>query len=89
MPLLPTDCRVHKQDLETPEVTYKRLGSKLVVGMPFKDIATSDTLLMHTVPPQNDTAGRRALKRLQASILKPSLPMFMCSSETCCSRPAA
>lgn len=55
------------QDLETPESTYKRLGSKLVVGMPFKDIATSDTLLMHQVPPKSDTAGRRALKRLQAS----------------------
>ena len=53
------------QDLEKAEGTYKRLGAKLVVGMPFKDIATSDTLLMHTVPPKDDVAGRRALKRLQ------------------------
>lgn len=44
---------------------YKKLGAKLVVGMPFKDIATSDTILMRTVPPSSDTEGRRALKRLQ------------------------
>ena len=53
------------QDLEGAEGTYKRLGAKLVVGMPFKDIATSDTLLMHSVPSRQDAAGRRALKRLQ------------------------
>ncbi|KAK9800350.1 hypothetical protein WJX73_008117 [Symbiochloris irregularis] len=53
------------QDLEAAEGTYKRLGAKLVVGMPFKDIATSDTLLMPTVPSRDDAAGRRALKRLQ------------------------
>ena len=34
--------------------------------MPFKDIATSDTLLMHSLPPKEDAGGRRALKRLQA-----------------------
>ena len=53
------------QDLKTPEVTYKRLGAKLVVGMPFKDIATADTLLMRSLPAKDDAAGRRALKRLQ------------------------
>lgn len=56
------------QDLEKAEGTYKRLGAKLVVGMPFKDIATSDTLLMHSLPPREDTAGRRALKRLQVEL---------------------
>lgn len=57
--------RVSIQDLDKAEATYKQLGAKLVVGMPFKDIATSDTLLLHEVPSQEDTNGRRALKRLQ------------------------
>jgi len=33
--------------------------------MPFKDIATSDTLFMREVPAADDTEGRLALKRLQ------------------------
>ena len=37
----------------------------MVVGMPFKDIATSDTLYLPRVPPKSDAAGRKALKRLQ------------------------
>ena len=51
--------------MATPDNTYRRLGAKMVVGMPFKDIATSDTLYLPSVPPSSDTAGRRALKRLQ------------------------
>jgi len=46
-------------------VLYKRLGAKLAVGMPFKDIATSDTILMREIPPSSDAEGRRALRRLQ------------------------
>ena len=53
------------QDLETPEQTYRKLGAKLVVGMPFKDLATSDTLYMPHIPPSSDKEGRRALRRLQ------------------------
>ena len=56
---------VHYQDLRTAEATYRKLGAKLVVGMPFKDIATSDTLILHDVPPSSDKAARRALSRLQ------------------------
>jgi hypothetical protein len=37
-----------------------------VVGMPFKDQATSDTLLLPALPPSSDTSKRRALARLQA-----------------------
>jgi hypothetical protein len=37
----------------------------MAVGMPFKDIATVDTLLMQELPAANDAAGRRALRRLQ------------------------
>jgi (E)-4-hydroxy-3-methylbut-2-enyl-diphosphate synthase len=33
--------------------------------MPFKDIATADTLLLREVPASDDTEGRLALKRLQ------------------------
>ena len=55
------------QDLEAPEQTYRKLGAKLVVGMPFKDLATSDTLYMAQIPPSSDKNARRALKRLQVS----------------------
>ncbi len=55
----------HMQELEKPELTYRKLGAKLVVGMPFKDQATSDTLLMPEVPSSSDKDKRRALARLQ------------------------
>lgn len=51
--------------LQSPEKLYKDLGCKLVVGMPFKDIATSDSLFLSEVPPVEDAEARRALKRLQ------------------------
>lgn len=55
-----------KQDLKTgADVTYKKLGAKLSVGMPFKDIATSDSVVLRTIPPSSDTEARRAIKRLQ------------------------
>lgn len=44
---------------------YRKLGAKMVVGMPFKDQATSDTLFLPQIPPSSDKNGRRALKRLQ------------------------
>lgn len=43
---------------------YRDLGCKTAVGMPFKDIATSDSLFMRTIPPSSDLEARRALKRL-------------------------
>ena len=55
------------QDLEKPEQMYKKLGAKLVVGMPFKDQACSDTLVLPEVPAASDTDKRRALARLQVS----------------------
>jgi (E)-4-hydroxy-3-methylbut-2-enyl-diphosphate synthase len=36
-------------DLKQPEALYRKLGAKLVVGMPFKDIATSDSIFMRQV----------------------------------------
>jgi (E)-4-hydroxy-3-methylbut-2-enyl-diphosphate synthase len=41
---------------------YKELGCKLAVGMPFKDIATSDSLLLRMLP--TDKQSLLALKRL-------------------------
>jgi len=43
---------------------YAGLGCKTAVGMPFKDIATSDSIFMRTVPPSSDTTARTALRRL-------------------------
>ncbi|KAK6936039.1 4-hydroxy-3-methylbut-2-en-1-yl diphosphate synthase, bacterial-type [Dillenia turbinata] len=50
--------------LKTPELLYKSLAAKLVVGMPFKDLATVDTILLRELPPVNDDDARLALKRL-------------------------
>ena len=52
-------------DLKQPEQLYLALGCKLAVGMPFKDIASSDTLLMRELPPADDLTGRQTLRRLQ------------------------
>lgn len=43
---------------------YKELGCKLAVGMPFKDIATVDSILMKELPEVDDADARLALKRL-------------------------
>ena len=37
----------------------------MVVGMPFKDIATTDSIYLPQVPPTTDTAARKVIKRLQ------------------------
>jgi len=50
--------------LKNPEQLYKDLGCKLIVGMPFKDIATSDSILLRELPPTEDAAARLCLKRL-------------------------
>lgn len=52
-------------ELQQPELLYRKLGCKLAVGMPFKDIATSDSILMYDVPSADDANGRRVLRRLQ------------------------
>ncbi|XP_042396087.1 4-hydroxy-3-methylbut-2-en-1-yl diphosphate synthase (ferredoxin), chloroplastic-like isoform X1 [Zingiber officinale] len=50
--------------LKTPELFYKSLAAKLVVGMPFKDLATVDSILLRDLPPFEDAESRLALKRL-------------------------
>jgi len=53
---------------------YKALGAKLVVGMPFKDIATSDSLFLRSLPEASDKGGQRALRRLQVGLAAPPPP---------------
>lgn len=50
--------------LKTPELLYKSLAAKLAVGMPFKDLATVDSILLRELPPLEDADARLALKRL-------------------------
>ncbi|CEL93656.1 unnamed protein product [Vitrella brassicaformis CCMP3155] len=52
-------------DLQQPDKLYAQLGCKLVVGMPFKDIATSDSIFMRRLPDTDDAGRRLALRRLQ------------------------
>eukprot|EP00271_Cylindrocystis_brebissonii_P010368 TRINITY_DN26543_c0_g1_i1.p1 TRINITY_DN26543_c0_g1~~TRINITY_DN26543_c0_g1_i1.p1 ORF type:complete len:762 (+),score=157.02 TRINITY_DN26543_c0_g1_i1:234-2519(+) len=56
---------VTSQQLQAPEVLYKSLACKLAVGMPFKDLATVDSILLREVPAPEDKQARLALKRLQ------------------------
>uniref|UniRef100_A0A224XF69 4-hydroxy-3-methylbut-2-en-1-yl diphosphate synthase (ferredoxin), chloroplastic n=1 Tax=Hypericum perforatum TaxID=65561 RepID=A0A224XF69_HYPPE len=55
---------VSLDQLKAPELLYKSLAAKLVVGMPFKDLATVDSILLRELPPVEDTDARLALKRL-------------------------
>ncbi|KAL0918444.1 hypothetical protein M5K25_010453 [Dendrobium thyrsiflorum] len=50
--------------LKTPELLYRSLAAKLVVGMPFKDLATVDSILLKELPLVDDADARLALKRL-------------------------
>nr|CAD1830935.1 unnamed protein product [Ananas comosus var. bracteatus] len=47
--------------LETPELLYRSLAAKLVVGMPFKDLATVDSILLRELPPVEDVDSVRNL----------------------------
>nr|AEM42998.1 4-hydroxy-3-methylbut-2-en-1-yl diphosphate synthase [Siraitia grosvenorii] len=55
---------VSLDQLKMPELLYKFLAAKLVVGMPFKDLATVDSILLRELPPVDDADARLALKRL-------------------------
>ncbi|XP_073311998.1 4-hydroxy-3-methylbut-2-en-1-yl diphosphate synthase (ferredoxin), chloroplastic-like [Primulina huaijiensis] len=50
--------------LKAPEVLYKDLAAKLIVGMPYKDLATVDSILLRELPPLDDKDAQLALKRL-------------------------
>jgi len=52
-------------DLAAPDALYKKLGFKTAVGMPFKDIATSDSIVLLEAPAASDETARTALRRMQ------------------------
>ena len=49
---------------DSAQYLNQELGCKTAVGMPFKDIATSDSIFMRTIPPSSDKDARNALRRL-------------------------
>jgi (E)-4-hydroxy-3-methylbut-2-enyl-diphosphate synthase len=49
---------------ENIQYLYQELGCKTAVGMPFKDVATADSIFMPTIPPSSDTEARAAIRRL-------------------------
>lgn len=53
------------EQLANPDNLYYELGCKTAVGMPFKDLATSDSLFLRKAPAKGADKERLALKRLQ------------------------
>ena len=53
------------KDLKNPDLMYRGLGFKTAVGMPFKDIATSDSLILTEAPEMDDDVARTAIRRMQ------------------------
>lgn len=49
---------------ENVQYLYQQLGCKTAVGMPFKDIATVDSIYMAKPPPSSDTEARAGIRRL-------------------------
>ncbi|GFQ00270.1 4-hydroxy-3-methylbut-2-en-1-yl diphosphate synthase chloroplastic [Phtheirospermum japonicum] len=45
---------VSLDQLKAPELLYKSLAAKLIVGMPFKDLATVDSILLRELPAEDD-----------------------------------
>jgi len=60
--------------LASPDQLYADLGCKTVVGLPFKDISTSDAIVLPTPPALDDTKGRQTLKRLMDVAILPIIP---------------
>jgi (E)-4-hydroxy-3-methylbut-2-enyl-diphosphate synthase len=78
-PLLHRDgsvlCAVDPAALgKAPDASFRSLGAKLVVGMPFKDLATADSILLDAPPAEGDKAARTALARLAEVGVLPVVP---------------
>jgi len=56
---------VDLQAFANPDKLYADLGAKFVLGLPFKDIATSDSIILNELPEASDAATMIAIKRLQ------------------------
>ena len=50
---------------DNPDLLYRDLGAKFVLGLPFKDIATSDSIILKELPDASDAGAMLAIKRLQ------------------------
>lgn len=55
---------VSLEQLKKPETLYRQLATKLIIGMPYKDLATVDTIVLDKLPAVEDRAARLAVKRL-------------------------
>lgn len=53
--------------LANPAQLYSDLACKLVVGMPFKDLATSDSIVLQQMPSEDMEEERKALRRMMES----------------------
>jgi len=56
---------VDLERFEDPDKLYSDLGTKSILGLPFKDIATSDSIILRELPEPTDAAKMIAIKRLQ------------------------
>mmetsp|Transcript_54988 Transcript_54988/g.174866 ORF Transcript_54988/g.174866 Transcript_54988/m.174866 type:complete len:505 (-) Transcript_54988:77-1591(-) len=56
---------VSAKDFASPGALFTLIGAKQAVGMPFRDIATSDSLLLRDLPAAEDEEARTAIRRLQ------------------------
>eukprot|EP00667_Euglena_gracilis_P001938 EG_transcript_1939 len=62
------------KDLAAEPQLYSVLGCKTAVGMPLKDIATVDSIVLDAAPAPEDAAGLRVLRRLQTAGLGVVVP---------------
>jgi len=60
--------------LKNPQELYRQMGAKTVVGLPFKDISTSDSILLRSPPSAEDVEARLTIKRLQEVGVHPIIP---------------
>ena len=61
-------------ELKQPQALYSSLGCKTVVGLPFKDISTSDALLLREPPGLDDAEARQTLRRMMDVAILPIVP---------------
>lgn len=63
------------EQLAAPDQLYRDLGCKTAVGMPFKDIATIDSVLLRRAPDAAKSKERQTLRRLQDAGLGVVVPV--------------
>merc|ERR1712157_570946 len=60
-----SDLQIGTEPFDDPDKLYSDLGTKSILGLPFKDIATSDSIILRELPEPTDAAKMIAIKRLQ------------------------